>query len=526
MSDREPPEADPVEEGAPALIATTGVSVLRGGLWKVASSALPQLYTLVVSIVAARVLGPSGLGRQSFIAFIELSTIALLSGGLATALMRYVAERTGAGNPAIVAGLFAWAWRLACGTAAVGWLALTVIALAGGEPTGAWVLAGFVCLASILSTIPSAVLIGLQRWREATIAGLVVGAVATPLTVTVLLVGGGITGMFAMETIAAFAGLLWTAYLARRATGTIAPKPLAADPGLRRAVIRFALVSSLGVILELVVWRRSEFLFLAYYATDDQIAYYSIAFALVNAIIRLPSTAASVVTPAVAHLHGAGAHERIRSGLATATRLAALITLPTVALTLALGPETVSVVWGEDFDPARHALLVLAASSLLVPFSVLGASVLVGIGRIRLLVGFGFVAAVVDVTLAILLVPRHGALGAAFANAGAQIVSGGLAFGYALHVVEWPRVGYGRIVRVALAAAAAGATAWATQYLVTAIPGIVVGLVGGGIVFLAFGAALRIVDPRDAQVLTEAAGSRLRRPVAWLVSLLGASPPS
>ena len=39
------------------------------------ANALPQLYALVLSVVAARYLGPSGMGRQSFIAFIEATTM-------------------------------------------------------------------------------------------------------------------------------------------------------------------------------------------------------------------------------------------------------------------------------------------------------------------------------------------------------------------------------------------------------------------------------------------------------------------
>jgi len=68
--------------------ATTGRSVLRGGFWYTASRVVPQLYTLAISIVAARFLGPGGMGRQSFIAFVELSLVALLSNGIFFALMR------------------------------------------------------------------------------------------------------------------------------------------------------------------------------------------------------------------------------------------------------------------------------------------------------------------------------------------------------------------------------------------------------------------------------------------------------
>ena len=57
---------------------TTGRSVFRGGVWWTASRTIPQLYVLALSLVAARFLGPTGMGRQSFIAFTELSLVALV----------------------------------------------------------------------------------------------------------------------------------------------------------------------------------------------------------------------------------------------------------------------------------------------------------------------------------------------------------------------------------------------------------------------------------------------------------------
>src|SRR6266516_369552 len=78
-----------------AAAATTGATVLSGGAWKAASLTLPQLYALVQSIVAARFLGPSGMGVQSFIAFTEISVVNLLTVGLSNSLMRYIGERLG-----------------------------------------------------------------------------------------------------------------------------------------------------------------------------------------------------------------------------------------------------------------------------------------------------------------------------------------------------------------------------------------------------------------------------------------------
>ena len=68
------------------------------------------------------------------------------------------------------------------------------------------------------------------------------------------------------------------------------------------------------MVLSLVVWRRSEFLFLAEYSTDKQIGFYSIAFAATTALSMIAERLAVVVGSAFATLHGAAAVERLRSG--------------------------------------------------------------------------------------------------------------------------------------------------------------------------------------------------------------------
>ena len=46
-------------------------------MWQSAGNLMPQLYTLAISVAAARFLGPERLGRQSFIAFVALSVVML-----------------------------------------------------------------------------------------------------------------------------------------------------------------------------------------------------------------------------------------------------------------------------------------------------------------------------------------------------------------------------------------------------------------------------------------------------------------
>src|SRR3954463_13546094 len=95
-----------VENTAPAE-PTTGATVVRGGLWTLVSKLLPQAFVAVVSIAAARFLGPQLFGRQSFIAFTEVGVIYLLSGGLPLAVSRYVGLSLGADEPGLIRPLAA-----------------------------------------------------------------------------------------------------------------------------------------------------------------------------------------------------------------------------------------------------------------------------------------------------------------------------------------------------------------------------------------------------------------------------------
>ena len=143
----------------------------------------------------------------------------------------------------------------------------------------------------------------MQQFRRASVVGLTTGLVGTIAVTLVLWQGGGITGMFATEAVVGVLNLLWTGH-AR--TPKRSPRSNAASKngrrqsdlkGLRRAVGRFALLSSIGLFLELIVGTRSEFFFLAHYSSDAQIAFYSIAYSAVAALRLIPTCARRLDRP-------------------------------------------------------------------------------------------------------------------------------------------------------------------------------------------------------------------------------------
>jgi O-antigen/teichoic acid export membrane protein len=495
-----------------AVETTSGSTVVRGGLWHTANLVVPQLYSLVASIVAARFLGPDGMGRQSYIAFVALSVTLLLSGSMWVSLVRHIGETMGRGEAGAVRGLLTWAWRIAGVSGFLGGSAIAALALAGAEPEGAWLLAAAITTASILHTIPSAILTGLQRFKQASIVGLTTGLVGTAATIVVLDAGGGIVGMFAVELVVGLINLAWTGILAQRVLLRVAPIPAPAGP-LRRQVTRYALGYSAGIVLELVVARRSELFFLARSSTDEQIAFYSIAFAMVTAASQLPRALAAVTTPAFATLYGAGSSERISVGFNRGLRLLLIGTLPLTAAGLALAPELAAIVYGEDFRAVNGPLLILLAGFPLFGLTSLANALLTGLGKLRIPIAANGFAAVIDVALAVTLAGPLGARGAAIANLSGQVVYAAVVLGYTLALVGRDRPD-GAIFRCAAASAAAGGAAWSALEAIGAAPGLVAGKIAFVAVFALLAPILRVVPRQDADWLVEVLGPKAP---AWIV---------
>ena len=508
----EPPEGGgPAEtlEGNATGAGTTGAAVLSGGLWNTVSLLVPQGYTLVVSVVAARILGPEDMGRQSFIAFVMLSLVVILSSGMQHVLMRFVGDVVGRGRPGDVRRLVRWSWSVHGLGAAIGAGALAAISLGRPDLEVAWLLAAFACAAAVLHAVPSSLLRGLQRWRESSVVALVTGGVGMVATVAVLAAGGGIVGIFAVEAASSVVSLVWAQAIARRASaesgvtgshGGEHSKALGAD------VARYAVLSTFQALLFLVVWRRSEFFFLERYSSPSEIAMYSVAFAASNAAVQIPQGLAAVLAPAAAHLFGAGATARIRSGFGRAARLLLLVSLPLTAGVAAVGPTVVELVYGDAYRRAGAVLVVLAAVLPLLPLYFLATSLLHAVGKVRMVLLLSVLATVVNLVLDVALIPWGGAVGAAAANVAAQGTAGVLLMVVAFRTLHGIDVDVARLAGCAAASTGAGLAAVAGIAVLPGLGGAIVASTAGVAVFAALAVRMKIVSPADATWLDAHAG--------------------
>ena len=349
---------------------------------------------------------------------------------------------------------------------------------------------------------------GLQHWRGLSIVIIAANGAGAAITILVLALGGGITGMVAVQLGVAVAILGAVSILARRRLAAAAP--VAADPGpLRRSVLRYAGSALAGSLITLIVFRRSEFFFLEHYAGDREVALYSISFAAVTTLVLVPQALAGVVSPAVATLYGAGQHERIRTGYARTLRLLLVAALPVTAGALALGPETIRLVFGSGFAGTKVPLLLLLVPFPLIPLMNASYSLVVGLGKIRFPLVVGTGSAALNIGLDFALIPDHAAVGAAIANGCAQGATALATILYGARLAGPVRWEPAALLRAVVASVAAGGVAWLALELLGGAAGVVVGVVAGTAAFVALAAALRILSRDDAGWFERSFGGRI-----------------
>jgi O-antigen/teichoic acid export membrane protein len=206
--------------------------------------------------------------------------------------------------------------------------------------------------------------------------------------------------------------------------------------------------------------------------------------------------------------------------LARGARVVANLSLPITAAVMAVGPSLVLVLYGEEFRQAAELVPLMALTLVVTPVASLCSTYWNGRGQLRVPLLTGVVGGVLDIVLALLLIPEHGAGGATVAN-----VVGAVVASVTLAAVTWRRLGrfpleVGTWLRSAIVSVVGGLGAW---YAATHVHGIL-GLLAGavvGLVLVGGGAALLgILSHDDAAWMVDAAPARLRR-VAQVVTRAG-----
>lgn len=497
-------EPDAADDQAP----TARQHAFRGGLWIAASNLIPMVGTTVLSVVMGRILGPSELGLQSLIAYVETLTAALLVQAVTNVAIQTLSKSRGAQDEAMFDRLS----RMSILANSLGGvLSAVILAIIGSfsDDPLPWMVVALSAFVNGLGWGYGSIAVAKHGWSMVAARRLVSQSAAMVLGILAVVVGYGIAGVFAANVIAATGLLIWLMVLVKRVPrGGIFPLP----PGIVALWFGFLVM----IALQLIVNSRIEFLFLGALSTDQQIAMYSVPFAIVAAAVLIPTSIIGAGLPGIAESLGAGRLHQTKESFGPALRVTASASLILAAGVAALGPPLLLLLYGEDFKEAAALLPLMAVSLIAAPVGEICFMFWAGVGNLRIPLIGGAIAGAIDVGLALLLIAPLGALGATITNLCAQLAMATL-------LLVLTRRNIGRFPLGAQRWIMGFAVSLAVGALVTGITHAIgrdselsalVSLIVGGIVFaifvVGFGALVGFISAKDAEWLRTTLPGRLR----------------
>ena len=399
--------------------------LLRGGAGSLAVKVVSILLNLLLAIVLARTLGVDGFGIYSFVlALITLMAIPAQM-GLPDLVVRETSKAQAAGDWALMQGLWRWssgvALAMSAALMAIGAAAAWLFAGSLPEGAAAVVYWGLVLVPLVaLGNLRGAALRGLRRivigqlpefiLRPAFLVALVLGA-NLGLSARLLSASEAML-LHAVASLLAFAIGAWLLLRAR-------PPELAATPGARteaRAWLASALpLGAIGGVQ--MITTNIGLVLLGVFAAPEDVGLFRVALqgaTLVSFGLAIANTACAPYFARFAAQGEIGKLQRIASSSALA---ATAFSVPVVAGFVLWGAPLLGLLFGAEFAGAYWPLLILSLGQLANALTASVTTLLTMAGHERAVLMTMAVNATLCTTLAAVLIPPFGSIGAAIAAA-------------------------------------------------------------------------------------------------------------
>ncbi len=504
---------------------TAAGKILHNSFWFGLETVLETVVFLGTSIAVARYLGPEKLGEFTYINFF-VATVTRTSGtGLAGATRKYMSEFLGLDRPGTARAVYHLAWKYqflaACLMTLIGLLSIYF----WGAPSYHWMSAILIVsiIPGVMSWVPAQANQAFEDVYENTLSA--IGYIVTYAVVIVLSLH------FHWDLI----GIACAQLIGRTVEVTLRTIPLHYRlkkiplDVLERSVIdriRQFCLQAVGIqLLMSVVWDRSELVFLKYFCSLRQIAYYSVSFTLANNLLVIPRTFGSA-TGITLMVESAREPGRIESIVRNACRYLLLVVFPVHLGAAAIAAQALGFAYGVRYSEAIPVVIVASILSIPRAFQELAEVLLKAADRQKEILIWFSITGVLNVGLDYWLIPHHWAVGAAWGNGLAQT------FGI-VAIWQQARRFYSfkfpveSAIRLLIAGTGMGVIAY---YVANALPapyGLFASIVAAAVSYILLVKLTRGLLPSDRGRLTMMSARMppvLRSPFLWLVHFITPAP--
>ena len=491
--------------GAPQIRDT----LLRNTFWYGLVTFFGIAVGIVMSVVLARGLGPTQMGEFSYVLWATRTMAAVATLGFAIGTVRYTASAIARDDRALAWGIVHHLKRrqIAVATLVVGLTLPFVFVFAPESMRWPFVVMALGLFPITMEHIYSHALYGANRYDLTAQTSTVKMTLQLVAAIASLALGFGMVGL----AIGIVGGSVVSTLIQARRAQSIYPANGAPVPDVVRRELRGFLVPlSVVVVLDALVWDRSEVFFLRFWMDPREIAFYSLAFGLATKAMIVPEITTGPLLPTFSALHGRGAIEEFRQVYRVALRNVVLVGVPISAVLAAIGPGLVTFLYGDEYRPVATLLGVMVVIATFVSTRKVAWMALRGLGDQRCMVPASGIAALLNIGAAILFIPTFHTWGAVLASTLGRVFATVTAFVVLArgHGCRPPMWDFARI-------SVAGVLAYgATLSVAPESAGLLRLALGAGVGFATYVAAvlaLRVVGPRDWQVIVGALKRRSAR---------------
>jgi len=406
--------------------------LVRGGIGSIGLRVLGLGLSLIIAVILARVLGPSGFGVYSFV-FTAMTVLSLpVKFGLPSLLVRETARAQSAGEWPVIRGLWRWAVRT------VTLISVFVVVASAGlfvwvsDDSGSFTDHKNVFLLALV-LVP---LLGFSALRGAQLCGLghVLPGQVPELVVRPLVFLGLVTifwwlwpvldvtpavaiGFSAMALLVA---ILSGSLLVSRYTPTPLSKPGAVSRSQQKwlaASLPLALTEGVHLINQHV-----DILMLGIMGSAMEVGIYRVVVHGSSLVVFGLTAVNMVVAPHFARLHAQRDMVTLQHLITRSTQVVALLALPAVLVFFIYGRELIGWIFGAEYVSGYWPLVVLAFGQLINAL-VGSVGVLLNMtGHERDVTRGVVVGAILNVVLNLVLIPPFGMVGAAIASTASLVV--------------------------------------------------------------------------------------------------------
>lgn len=485
--------------------AGTGVTIARNSLWLMVDSVVGMFVSFYCSIMAARRLGPDFMGHYNYILYFSNVLRMVTEIAIPATVRKFAAELSGREDFGAVKQLVRRMMRLQAKLAFVGVTAglLIVHKFFDKEQQLVATLAVLAILPGMFLSTPTGALWATGNMRHNVMSSLIASTVNVVGVTVVLLMDWGLVGLMGSLLFSRLVDFCVRFMIFRREyarlPGEASPGPLPVE--LRARMIPFAAQQLILALLGAVLFDRMEVFILQKYAPAREIAFFSISLTLVQYLLLIPQNLAGSASVNTWTAQGRDPREAVRT-TATATWFIFLFAAPQLFGVAALSDPLLRLMYGAKYLPAIPVLTVLSLCALFVAVAKSTQDLLVGSERQKFYIVWMSVVGVVDLASNFVLVPRYGAMGAAYAKGATQILAG-LGFLTYLVVHFKASLPLARAARLLVACVAMFFAVRAIELRLHPLLALIVGIPVGATIFVVLLRALRCLDEAD--------GGRLRR---------------